>query len=59
MLKVCKVVLDRKEIGVGLDYLDQLDIRAALVIRVPQDHLEPLAHVERGVVMDKPDFQVQ
>lgn len=42
-----------------LDYLDQLDIRAALVIRVPQDHLEPLAHVERGVVMDKPDFQVQ
>lgn len=58
VLKVCKVVLDRKEIGVRLDYLDQLDTKEVLVIRVPLVLQELLAHVERGVVMAKLDLQV-
>ena len=59
VLKVRKVVLDPKETGVQLDFLDPLDIKAALAVRVLQDHLEPLVYVERGVVMDKAVFPVQ
>ena len=59
VLKVRKVVLDPKETGVQLDFLDPLDIKAALAVQVPQDHLERLVYVERGVVMDKAVFPVQ